>query len=43
MDVKKVTADGPGKDTGMIIYVCEICKTETARPYKGPQMEAEAS
>ena len=43
MGVKEVAADAPGKDTGTIIYVCEICKTETSRPYKGPQMESKAS
>ena len=43
MDVKKIVADAPGKDTGTIIYVCEACKTETSRPYKGPQMESQAS
>lgn len=43
MSVKSVTADAPGKDTGMITYVCEVCKTETARPHKGPQIESKAS
>ena len=43
MAVKTVTADGPGKDTGTIIYVCEACKTETSRPYKGPRMESQAA
>jgi hypothetical protein len=34
MVVRQVTEDAPGKPTGQILYVCEICKTETARPYK---------
>ena len=42
MVVKNVTADAPGRDTGTITYVCDVCKTETSRPYKGPQMESEA-
>ena len=37
MGVKKVTADGPGKPTGKVLYVCEICKTETRRLYKTPK------
>ena len=36
MGVKKVTADGPGKPTGKILYVCDICKTETRRLHKTP-------
>ena len=43
MTVKSVVADAPGKDTGTITYVCEVCHTETARPYKGPQIESKAS
>jgi hypothetical protein len=43
MTIKKVTSDGPGRDTGTIVYLCEACKTETTRPYKGPQMESQAS
>ena len=43
MTIKKVTSDGPGRDTGTIVYVCEACKTETTRPYKGPRMESQAS
>ena len=33
MGVKTVTADGPGKPTGKVLYICEICKTETRRLY----------
>ena len=43
MAIKKVISDAPGKDTGTIVYVCDACKTETTRPYKGPQMESQAS
>jgi hypothetical protein len=34
MVVKQVDVDGPGRATGKVIYVCRICKTETARRYK---------
>ena len=43
MAIKQVISDAPGKDTGTIVYVCDTCKTETTRPYKGPQMESQAS
>ena len=36
MGVKKIMPDGPGKATGMVAYICEICGTETSRPYKQP-------
>ncbi len=39
MAVKKVVADGRGTITGKILYVCEVCKTETERPYKGPRLQ----
>ena len=39
MTVRKVVADGPGTITGKILYVCESCKTETERPYKGPRLQ----
>jgi len=32
--LRQVTGDGPGKPTGQVIYICDICKMETARPYK---------
>jgi hypothetical protein len=38
MAVKKIVADGRGMITGKILYVCEVCKTETERPYKGPRL-----
>jgi hypothetical protein len=34
MGVRQVTEDGPGKPTGQVVYVCEICKMETTRHYK---------
>ena len=40
MGVKKVVPDGPNKLTGKVIYVCEICKTETSRRYKTPPARA---
>ena len=43
MTIKQVISDAPGRDTGTIVYVCDACKTETTRPYKGPQMERQAS
>jgi hypothetical protein len=39
MGIKNVSVDEPGKDSGEIIYACEICKTETRRLYKGPKIE----
>lgn len=34
MGVLKVEPVGPGKTSGEIRYVCEICGTETRRQYK---------
>ena len=39
MSVKKVLADGGGTITGKIIYICEICRMETERPYKGARLQ----
>lgn len=38
MNVKEVATDDRLKQTGRVIYLCEICKTETERPYKGPEL-----
>jgi len=38
MVVKKVIADGRGTTTGKILYICEVCKMETERPYKGARL-----
>jgi hypothetical protein len=38
MGVKAVVAGGPSKSAGKVVYVCEICKTETARIYNQPAL-----
>jgi hypothetical protein len=38
MGVRQVTEDGPGKPTGQVVYVCEICKMETTRHYKAAKI-----
>jgi hypothetical protein len=38
-----VTEDGPGKPTGQVVYVCEICKMETTRHYKATMRHYKAT
>ena len=43
MGVAKVTPAGPGTAGGVVLYACEICKTERPRPYSTPPIEPKAS
>lgn len=38
MDVKQVTPDAPGAASGMLIYICGSCGTETVRHHKGAEL-----
>jgi len=38
MGVKQVVTDDAVRQTGRVIYSCKICKTETERHYKGPEI-----
>jgi hypothetical protein len=38
MGIKEVVPDAPGAASGKLIYVCEICRAETMRLHKGPEL-----
>ena len=38
MRISKVVPDAPGAASGTLIYVCNLCRTETTRRHKGAEL-----